>query len=175
MFKIYTTDPYIAQPATTPFMWGWDFNHLVPWMLHYPLWPPRQTHPILKLKLTKIPGSLSGSITSANKLRIFFRSSIPCTRSSMINTGCHTSFRWEIKFGYTCRKNILHDPIERFIHYTMYHIPSPRLWMTMILISTFHPSLACTQCLMWTSFGHTFHHYWHLRGRKTICTGRAQP
>jgi hypothetical protein len=160
MFNTVTTEPYIAQPTTTPFRWGWDFNHWVPWMLHYPLRPHRKNHPMLKLKLTKPPGSLNESNTSTNRFRIFCRSPMPSTSSAMINIGCHTSFRWEIKFGCTCRKNALQDPIRSFVHSAMDLTPSPRLWVTMILSSTFPPSLACTQCLMWTSFGHTFHHYW---------------
>jgi hypothetical protein len=34
MFNIATIEPYIAPLATTPFRWGWDSNHWVPWMLH---------------------------------------------------------------------------------------------------------------------------------------------
>jgi hypothetical protein len=44
----------------------------------------------------------------------------------MINIGFHTSFRWEIKFGCTCRKNALQDPIISFVHSAMDLIPSPR-------------------------------------------------
>jgi hypothetical protein len=32
----------------------------------------------------------------------------------MINIGCHISFRWATKFGCTCRKNALQDPIGSF-------------------------------------------------------------
>jgi hypothetical protein len=145
ILSITTIEPYIAQPATTPFRWGWDFNHWVPWMLQYPLQPPRQTHIMLQLELTKPPISLSGSSTSANRFRIFYRS----TSSSMINIGCHT-----------CRKKTLEGLIESFFHFFMDPTPSPRLWVTMILSSTFPPSLACTQCSMWTSFSLIFHHYW---------------
>jgi hypothetical protein len=159
MFITTRTEPYIAQSTTSPFRWGWDFNHWVPWMLHYPLQPPRKTHPMLKLKPTKLPSSLSGFNTSTNRFRIFCRSPIPSTSIVMINTECHTSFRWEIIFGCTCRKNALHDPIGSFVHSAMDFIPSPKLWVTILLSSTFPPSLACTQCLMWTSFSHTFHHY----------------
>jgi hypothetical protein len=80
--------------------------------------------------------------------------------NAMINIGCPTSFRWAINFGCICRKNTLQYPIEIFFHSTMDLTPSPRLWVTIILSSTFPPSLACTQCLMWTSFSHNFHHYW---------------
>jgi hypothetical protein len=87
-------------------------------------------------------------------------SPMPSTSSTMINTGCHTSFRWEIKFGCTCRKNALQDPIRSFIHIFMDLIPSPIMWVKIFLSSTFPPSLSFTHCLMWTSFDHTFHHYW---------------
>jgi hypothetical protein len=160
MFNTVKIEPYIAQMTTTPFRWGWDFNHWVPWMFHYPLRPHRKNRPMRKLKPTKPPGSLNESITSSNRFRIFFRSPMPSTCNVVINIGCHRSSRWEIKFGCTCRKNALQDPIGSFIHSVMDLTPSPRLWMKMILSSTFPPSLAYTQCLMWTSFDHTFHPYW---------------
>jgi hypothetical protein len=127
MFNTATTNPYISQLTTTPFRWGWDFNHWVPWMLHYPLRPPRKTRHMLQLELTKPPGSLRRSITSTNRFMIFYRSPMPSTSNSMINTGCHTSFRWETKFGCTCRKNSLQGLIGSFIHYVMDPTPSPRL------------------------------------------------
>jgi hypothetical protein len=144
MFSITTIEPYIAQLVTTPFRWGWDFNHWVPWMLHYPLRPPRKTRRMLQLELKKPHSSLNGSITSSNRFMIFYRSPIPSTSSAMINTGCHTSFRWETKFGCTCRNNALQGLIESFIHSVMEPTPSPRLWVTMILSSTFSPYLAFT-------------------------------
>jgi hypothetical protein len=72
---------------------------------------------------------------------IFFKSAFPSKINAMINMRCHTSFRWELKFGFTCRKNTLQGPIRSFVHYAMELIPSPRLWVTMILSSTFPPSL----------------------------------
>jgi hypothetical protein len=110
MFNTVTIDPYITQPTTTPFRWGCDFNHWVPWMFHYPLHPQKHNHSMRKPKLKKPPGSLNESNASPNRFRIFCRSPIPSTRSAMINIVCHTSFRWEINFGCTCRKNTLHDP-----------------------------------------------------------------
>jgi hypothetical protein len=160
MFRKVTIEPYIAQSTITPFRWGWDFNHWVPWMLHYPLRPHRKNHPMLKPKPTKPPGSLKESNTSTNKFMIFFKSLIPSISNTMINIECHTSFRWDIKVGCICRKNALQDPIRSFFHSSMDLTPSPRLWVTFFLSSTFPPSLACTQCLMWTSFDHTFHHFW---------------
>jgi hypothetical protein len=144
MFNTTTIEPYIAQPITTPFRWGWHFNHWVPWMFHYPLRPPKKTSPMLQLKLKNPLGSLSGSNTSTNRFKIFYRSPIPSTSNTMINIRCHTILRWETKFGCTCRKNTLHGPTRIFVHSTMDLTPSPRLWETMILISTFPPSLACT-------------------------------
>jgi hypothetical protein len=88
-------------------------------MLHYPLWPPRPTHPLLQLKLTKPPSSLSGSNTSTNRFMIFYRSPMPSTSNAMINIGCHISFRWETKCGCTCRKNALQGPIGSFTHFVM--------------------------------------------------------
>jgi hypothetical protein len=100
------------------------------------------------------------SITSTNRFMIFCIIPMPSISNAMINIECHKSFRWEINFGCTCIKKSLQDPIRSFFHSTMELIPSPRLWVTMSLSSTFPPSFACTQCLMWTSFDHTFHHYW---------------
>jgi hypothetical protein len=160
MFNTAKPDPYIAQSTTSPFRWGWDSNHWIPWMLHYPLRPPRPTRPMLWMTLKKPQDSLSESSTSTNRFNIFYISPMPSTRSAMINTRCHTSFRWETKFGCTCRKNALQVLIRSFFHSIMNLKPSPRLWVTMILSSTFPPSLACTECSMWTSFGHIFHHYW---------------
>jgi hypothetical protein len=168
-------EPYIAQLTTTPFRSGWDSNHWVPWMLHYLLRPPRSTHHLLQLKLTKPPGSLRGSNTSANRFRIFYRSPMPSTSNAMINTGCHISFRWETKCGCTCRKNALQGPIGSFAHSVMDLTPSPRLWVTIILSSTFPLSLACTQCSTWISFDHISHHYWTPQRYQKIDTNRAQP
>ena len=159
MLNIATIKPYIAQPATTPFKWDWDSNHWVPWMLHYPLRPPRTTHPLLQLKLTKPPGSLSGSSTSANRFRISYKSPMTSTSSAMINIGCHISFRCATKFGCTCRKNALQDPIRRFTHSIMGHTPSPRPWGIIIFSSTFLLSLAYSRCSTWISFALISHHY----------------
>jgi hypothetical protein len=129
-------------------------------MLHYPLCPRRKHRPMLKLKPTKTPGSLKKSNTSMNKFMIFCISPIPSTRNSMINTRCHTSFKWEIKFRCICKKNSLHDPIRIFVHSTMDLTPSPSMWVTILLSSTFLPSLDFTHCLMWTPLNNIFHHYW---------------
>jgi hypothetical protein len=129
-------------------------------MLHFPLRSPRSTHILLQLKLTKPPISLSRSITSANRFKISYRSPMTSTNSAMINIGCRISFRWEIKFGCTCRKNALQDPIRSFDHSIMGHMLSPRSWGIIFLSSTFLLSLACTKHSTWISFALISHHYW---------------
>jgi hypothetical protein len=129
-------------------------------MLHFPLRSPQLTHLLLQLKLKKPPSSLNGSNTSANRFRISYKSPMTSTNSAMINIGCHISFRWATKFGCTCRKNSLQDPIRIFAHSIMDHILSPRLWGITLLSSTFLLSLACTQCSTWISFALISHHYW---------------
>jgi hypothetical protein len=123
MSNIAKTEPCIAQLDTTPFRWGWDSNHWAPWMLHYPWKPPRSTRPLLHQKLKKPLGSLSGSRTSANMFRIFYRSLMLSTSNAMINIGCHISFRWAKKFGCTYRKNALQGPIGSFTQSVMSHTP----------------------------------------------------
>jgi hypothetical protein len=129
-------------------------------MLHFPLRSPRPTHLLLQLKLTKPPNSLSGSSTSCNRFRISYRSSMKSIKNAMINIGCHISFRWVTKFGCTCKKNSLYDPIESFSHSIMGHTLSPRPRGIILLSSTFLLSLACTQCSTWISFALISHHYW---------------
>jgi hypothetical protein len=96
-------------------------------MLHFPLRSPRPTHLLLQLKLTKPPSSLRRSITSSNRFRISYKSPMTSTNNAMINIGCHISFRWVTKFGCTCRKHALQDPIGSFTHSIMGHTPSPSL------------------------------------------------
>jgi hypothetical protein len=160
MFNTTTIEPYIAQPTTTPFRWGWDFNHWVPWMLHYPLHPPRKTRRMLQLKLTKPPRFIERIQHIHQQVQDILQKSNAKYKQHHDQHRCHTSFRWETKFGCTCRKNALQGLIGSFVHSVMDLTPSPRLWVTILLSSTFPPSLACTQCSMWTSFGPIFHHYW---------------
>jgi hypothetical protein len=131
-------------------------------MLHY-LLQPQKNILMLILRLTKPPDSLKGFNKSANKSMRFCRNPMLSTSNSMINTGCHTSFRWETRYGYICINISLHDPIGSSSHFTMVLTLSPSMWVEMILSSTFHPSLAYTPCSMWTSFSHMFHHYWTLQ------------
>jgi hypothetical protein len=160
MSNIATNKPYIDQLTTTPFRWGWDSSHWAPWMLHYPWKTPWSTHPLLHQKLTKPPSSLSGSSTSFNRFSIFYRSPMPSTINTLINSRCHISFRWVTKFGCTCRNNALHGPIEIFTHSDMGLTPSPRMWVTMFLCSTFPLSFAYTHSSTWLSFNHISHHFW---------------
>ena len=125
----------------------------------YPRQPLGIYRALAQLKLTKPPSSLSGSNTSTNRCRIFYRNPMQSTSNAMINIECHISFRWETKFGCTCRKNALQDPIESFTHSVMGYTPSPRPWGIMPLSSTFLLSLACTQCSTWISFDRISHHY----------------
>ena len=127
MSNIATTEPCIAPPATTLFKWGWDSNHWVPYMLHFPLWSPRLTHLQLQMKLTKPPGSLRRSNTSTNRFRISYISPMTSTRNTMINIGCHTSSKWVTKFGYICRSSTSMEPIARFACSDMGHTPSLRM------------------------------------------------
>jgi hypothetical protein len=129
-------------------------------MLHFPLRSHLPTHLLLQLNLTKPLDSLSGSRTSANRFRISYKIPMTSTRSTMINIEYHISFRWATKFGYTCRKSTLQDPIGSCTHSIMGRTPSPRPWGIMLLISTFLLSLACTQCSTWISFALISHHYW---------------
>jgi hypothetical protein len=175
MFNTATTGLSIAPPTIAPFRWGWDSNPWVPLMLHYLLQPHRQIIPMFSLRLTKPPDSLSRFNTSANRSMRFCRKPMLSTSNAMINTGYRTSFRWETRSGYICRKNALQGPIRSYVHFTMGLTLSPRLWVTMILSSTLPPSLACTQCSMWTSSAIFSTIIGHLRDRRTVDTNRAQP
>jgi hypothetical protein len=79
-------------------------------MLHFHLRSPRLNHLLSQLKLTKPPSSLRISNTSSNRFRISYISPVTSTNNTMINNGCHISFRWETKFGCTCRKKHLTEP-----------------------------------------------------------------
>jgi hypothetical protein len=160
MFNITTTRFSIAPPTIAHLRWGWDSNPWVPLMLQYLLQPHRHKLPMFSLRLTKPPDSLSGFNTSANRSMKFCRNPMLSTSSAMINIRYFTSFRWETRSGYICRNNSLQGPIISSIHFTMGLTLSPRLWETMHLVSTLPPSLACTQCSMWTSSNDIFHHYW---------------
>jgi hypothetical protein len=129
-------------------------------MLHFPLWSPRLNHLLLQLKLKNPPSSLSGSNTSSNRFRISYTSLMTSTTNTMINIGCHISYRWATKFRCTCRKNVLQDPIEHFAHSIMGRTPSTRPLEIILLSSTFLLSLSWTQPSTWISFVVISHHYW---------------
>jgi hypothetical protein len=146
VFNIATTWLSITPPTISHFRWGWDSNSWVPLMFHYLLQPHRQNIPMFILRLKKPLDSLRGFNTSANRSMIFYKKPILSTSSTMINTKYRTSFKWETRSSYICRKNILQGPIRSFVHFSMGLTLSPRLWETMLLSSTLPPSLACTQC-----------------------------
>jgi hypothetical protein len=160
MFNKVTKQLFIAPPTIAHFRWEWDSKPWVPLMLHYLLQPHRQALPMFILRLRKTPDSLSRFITSANRSMRFCRKPMLSTSNAMINTMYHTSFRLETSSSYIFRRSVLQGPMGSFTHFTMGLTPSPRLWVAMILSSTLHPSLDCTQCLIWTFVNHTFHHYW---------------
>jgi hypothetical protein len=129
-------------------------------MFHYLFQPHGQNLPMFNMRPTKPPDSLNGFSTSTNRSMRFGKKPMLSTSSAMINTGYRTSFRWDTSSGYICRKSALQVPIESPALFAMGLTLSPRLWVEMFFSSTFNPSLACTQCSMWTSFNHIFHHYW---------------
>jgi hypothetical protein len=98
--------------------------------------------------------------THPNRFRIFYRSPIPSTSKCHDQHRVPHQFQVGDKVWLHLQKERLTGPHQSFIHSIMDLTPSPRLWVTMILSSTFPPSLACTQCSMWTSFNLIFHHYW---------------
>jgi hypothetical protein len=106
MFSIATTGLSIAPPNIAPFRWGCDSNPWVPLMLHYLLQPHRQTLPMFNLRWTKPPDSLSRFSTSTNKSMRFCRKPMLSTSNAMINTGYHTSFRWETRSSYIFIKSV---------------------------------------------------------------------
>jgi hypothetical protein len=160
MFNTVTTGLFVAPLAIAHFRWGWDSNPWVPLMLHCLFPPHKQSLPMFILRPKKTPDSLIGFITSANGSKTFYRNTILSTRNTMINTGYRTNFRLETKYGYVCRRSISRGPIGSSTHFDMGLTLSARLWVEILLSSTLYPSLACTQCSMWTSFGHIFYHYW---------------
>jgi hypothetical protein len=160
MSKIGTTGLSIVPPSMAHFKWVSDSYPWDPLMLHFLLPPHKQTLPLISLRMTKTPNSLSGFNTSTNKSRIFCINPMLSTSSAMINTGYHTSFRLVTNYGYIFRRSISSGPIRSFSHFIMGLTLSPRLWVEILLISTLHPSLVCIQSSMWTSFSHIFHHYW---------------
>jgi hypothetical protein len=160
MFITATSGLSIAPSTIAHFRWGWNSNPWVPLMLHYLLPLHRKNIPMFILRPKKTPDSLSGFNTSTNRSMRFCRNPMLSTSITMINTWYRTIFRWETRSCYVFRKRSLHFPIEISTHFTMCLTLSLRLWVAMFLSSTLHPSLDCTQCSMWTSFGHIFHPYW---------------
>jgi hypothetical protein len=160
MSNTTTTGLSIVPPAIAHFKWVWDCNPWDPLMLHFLLPLHKQTLPLISLRLTNPPDSLSILSTSANMSRRFYINPMLSTSTAMINTWYHTSFRLATKSGYICIRRVSLGPIESFNPFVMGLTLSPRLWVAMLLSLTLHPSLVYIQYSMWTSFGHIFHHYW---------------
>jgi hypothetical protein len=155
-----TTRLSVVPPSIAHFKWVWDSNHWDPLILHFLFPLHRHNLPLISLRSTKPPDSLSRFITSANRSRRFCRNPMLSTSNAMINMGYQSSFILVTKSDYICRWSISLGPIRTFSHFVMGLTLSPKLWVEIILSSTLHPSLACIQYSMWTSFSHIFHHYW---------------
>jgi hypothetical protein len=112
---------------------------------------------MLKQRLNRKPNLLSASSTSKNKLMISCRKPMPSTSSATINIRWHTNFRWDIRFGFICRKSASEDPIGSYTHSDTGLTPSPRLWVRMILNQVFLLSFSCTWYLMLNCSKHIFH------------------
>jgi hypothetical protein len=119
MSNTITTRLSIVPLAIAHFRWVWDSNPWDPLMLHSLLPLHRHNIPLISLRLTKMPNSLSGFNTSANRSKRFYRNPMLSTSSAMINTGYHTSFRLVTKSGYINRRSVSPGPIESFTHFVM--------------------------------------------------------
>jgi len=117
----------------------------------------RKSPPMLRLGLIKKKKLLSESNTSNKKFMIFCRNPKPSTSNTVINIGYHASLRWEIRYGCICIKSASQDPIESSSHSDTDLIPSPRLWVRMVLNYIFPLFLACILYLVWIYFDHIFH------------------
>jgi hypothetical protein len=104
-----------SSSRRNPFQVGLGFQPVGPIDVARPL----ANNPMLNLRQTKTPSLLNEFNTSYIKSMIFYRNPILSTNNAMINTWCHTNFRWEIRSDCICRKSTLQDPIERFVHFTM--------------------------------------------------------
>jgi hypothetical protein len=67
------------------------------------------------MRSTKPLDSLIGFNTSANRSMRFCRKTMLSTSSAMINTRYRTSFRWETRYGYICRKITLQGPHRKLL------------------------------------------------------------
>lgn len=104
----------ITQLSTTPFRWAWDFNHWVPLMLHFPLQLHRKKLYMFNLNLKKLPSLMNEFNISMRRSMIYYKKLILSANDAMINTQCHTNFKWEIRFGCIYRRNTLQMPIISF-------------------------------------------------------------
>jgi hypothetical protein len=174
-FSIAIKGLSIAPPPITHFRWGWDSNPWVPLMLHYLFQSHKQNLPIFSLKLTKPPYSLRRFNTYTNRSMRFCRNPMLSISNTMINTGYSTSFRWETKSGYICRKNALQGLIGSSIHFTIwalhYHQCCGRqwFWAQNSSLPWISPSVQCGASLAIFS---TLTR--HLRNSRIVDTNRAQ-
>jgi hypothetical protein len=133
-----------CSTSHSPFQVGLGFQPLGPIDVALPLATTQTNSSHVQSKIDKA----TRFNTSTNRSRRFYRKPMLSTSRSMINIGYRTSFKLETRFGYTCRRSILQGPIRSFARFDMGLTPSPRLWVTMLLRSTLHHSLAYTQCSM---------------------------
>jgi hypothetical protein len=84
MSNTVTTGLSIVPLAIAHFRRVWDSNPWDPWMLHFLLPPHKQNLPLISLRSTKPPDSLSGFSTSSNTSRRFCRNTMLSTSSTMI-------------------------------------------------------------------------------------------
>lgn len=90
---------------------GLGFNHWVIFMRNYPSLPYGKKPTMLTLRPTKLPNPLKKLSTFINQSIIFYREPIISMSSAMINAECHINFRWEIRFGFICKKNPYKTPL----------------------------------------------------------------
>jgi hypothetical protein len=117
-------------------------------MFDYPLKPQKNTLPMFSLRPKKPPNSSSEFSTSSNRSMRFCRNPMISTSSAMIKIGYHTSFKWDTRSSYICKKSVLQSPIESSAHFTMGLTLSPRPWVSILLRSTLHPLVHLGQILM---------------------------
>jgi hypothetical protein len=116
-----------------PFQVGLRFQPLGPIDVTLPLATTQEEYSHVQSEANKATNFIEWIQHIRQQVHDIFRNPMLSTSNAMINIGCHTSFRWETRFGCICRRSTLQDPIISFIHFVMVLTPSPRLWVTMIL------------------------------------------
>ncbi len=100
-----------SSTGHSPFQVGLGFQPLCPIDVAMPLAATHMNSAHVQSETDKAPTSLSASNIFASSSMTFLRNQMPSTSSDMINTGCHTSFRWATKSGCICKRNALLEPI----------------------------------------------------------------